>query len=490
MACCCGQVGKDTQYFSGSSLSPYSFSPYRSSTIPDERGADTIAAFVSSVPGHTVMKMITNCDGGLESPHLSQNFMSNGVLNDSMAAVDYSNIFSSFKEGFGSMSAGLVDVGSEMDELGFFCSSTVPKRYEAPFSDIASVLIPVEDTTGLSSMSESISIVDASSCGGCSSTGKSGTSPTCFSSTCPSTASLGDIPARGTSPADIPETLMCQCLDRALQLLKIASQSSRTSSPSSSSSSSVHSHYSSQSSQVTPRTPSTTLDGDDSSTGFGATETQPQWFEAALWENRQCLEAMDNILACSSTDEDSVLPLILCMILLKILDRHSNVAFSQSLLSHRHNDGIAELGSNMSGYLIVETGLVASTIHRQTFMPNEQGQMQPIHLDCGTSRLSDDEYFGRATSHFVLGELQWVQRVVNKLVAKLKCTDCYNASRPTQQNNGWESRKQTVSLPMEEPADPGLTSSFSAGTLEHMTTDIQTRLTTLSSSIIDQLRQS
>ncbi|KAL7803994.1 hypothetical protein V8C43DRAFT_1772 [Trichoderma afarasin] len=487
MGCCCGQVGNDIRHFSASSISPYSFSSYRSSTIPNERGADTIAASVSPAPGHTVTKMITNCGGCFESPHLSQNFMSNSPFNDNIGAVDDSSIFSALGEGYSNLSAGLVDARFEMDRLGFFPPSTTSEGCQQPSRDIASLLIPIEDTTVSTPISESMSIPDASLCSCCSSTGRpEKTSSARFPSIGPSTASLADMSTGKMSPADIPQTFACQCLDQALLLLKRVSGSSRMSS----SSSSIHSHYSSHSSQIVSRMSSITPDSDESSNDLCETEPQPQWLQAILSENRQYLGATDNILECSNTDEDSMLPGILCMILLKILDRYSNMVRSRPLLPHSPNHRVAELESNMSGYLIVETGLVASTIHRQTFMPNEQGQMQPIHLDCGTSRLSEDEYFGRATAHLALGELQWVQRVINKLVAKLKCSDCYNASRPTQQSNGWESRKQTVPLPMEEPADPGLTSSFSAGTLEHMTTDIQKRLTTLSSSIINQLRQS
>ncbi|KKP04440.1 hypothetical protein THAR02_03447 [Trichoderma harzianum] len=430
--------------------------------------------------------MFTNCDGCFEPPPLSQDFIANGPFNNDMAAGHYKSIFSAFEEDGGSMSAGSVDAGSEMDRLGFFPSSTASERYQQPFRDIASLLMPIKDTTVFTPISESMSIPDTLSCSCCSSTGRSKTSPARFPSTGSSTASLANMSTGKTSPTDILETLACQCLDQALQLLKTVSGSSR----STSAVSSLHSDYLSQPSQGVSRTSSTstTSDGDDSSKGFCKTGTQPQWLQATLSENRQCLGAMDNILACSSSDKDSMLPEILCMILLKILDRYSNMVWCRPLLPHSANHRVAELGSNMSGYLIVATGLEASAIHRQTFMSNEQGQMQPIHFDCGTSRLSDDEYFGRATAHLVLGELQWVQKVVNKLVAKLKYTDCYNAGRPTQQSNGWESRKQTVPLPMEEPAEPGLTSSFSVGTLEHMATDIQKRLTTLSSCIINQLR--
>lgn len=486
MGCCCGQVGNDIRQPSGSSLSSNSFHPYRSSTMLDAQGAEIITASVTSALSHAVANMFTNCDGRYAPPHISQDSISSGPFNNDMAAGDYKSIFLTFEEDGGSMSARLVDAGSEMDRLGFFPPSTASEGYHHPFRDIASLLMPTEDTTVFTPVSESMSIPDTSSCSCCSSTGRSNPSQARFSSTGPSTTSIADMPAGRMSPADILETSVCKCLDQALQLLKRVSGSSRLSL----SSSSVHPHYSSQSSQVVSRMSSITLDDDESSNDFCETEPQPQWLQAILSENRQYLGATDNILACSNTDEDSMLPGILCMILLNILDRYSNMVWSRPLLPHSPNHRVAELGSNMSGYLIVETGLVASTIHRQTFMPNEQGQMQPIHLDCGTSRLSDDEYFGRATAHLVLGELQWVQRVVNKLVAKLKCSDCYNASRPTQQSNEWESRKQTVPLPMEEPADPGLTSSFSAGTLEHITTDIQKRLTTLSSSIINQLRQS
>ncbi|KAF3065410.1 hypothetical protein CFAM422_009653 [Trichoderma lentiforme] len=377
--------------------------------MPDERGTDTIAASVSFATGHTVMKTMANCDGWLESPHLSQSFISNGPFNDNMAAVDHSSIFSSFEEDRGNMSAGLGDAGSEMDRLGFFPPSTASEGYQQPSRDIASLLMPIQDATVFTPVSESMSIPDASSCSCCSSTGRPGSSSARFPSAGPSTASVADMSTGKSSPADIPETFACRCLDQALQLLKRVSGSSRMSS--SSSSSSVHSHYSSQSSQVVSRMSSITLDDDKLSNDFCETDTQPQWLQAILSENRQCLGAMENILACSTTDEDSMLPGILCMILLKILDRYSNMAWSRPLLPDSHSRDIAELGSNMSGYLIMETGLVSSTMHRHIFISNEQGQMRHIHLDRGTSQHSDDEYLGRATAHLVLGELHWVQKV-------------------------------------------------------------------------------
>ncbi|QYS92905.1 hypothetical protein H0G86_000297 [Trichoderma simmonsii] len=372
----------------------------------DAQGAEIITASVTSALSHAVENMFTNCDGRYAPPHLSQDSISNGPFNNAMAARDYKSIFSAFEEDSGSMSAGLVDAGPEMDRLGFFPPSTASEGYQQPFSDVASLFVPIEDTTVFNPISESMSIPDTSSCSCCSSTGRLDSSSARFPSTGPSTASLADMSAGGTSPADIPKTLMCQCLDKALQLLKTVSGPSRTLS-SSSSSSSVHSHYSSQPSQVVSRTPSTIPDGDESSVSFSAIETQSRWFQAALSENRQCLGAMENILACASTDGDSMLPLILCMILLKILDRYSNMAWSRTLLYHcRHRD-IAELGSNMSGYFIMETGLVASSMHRPTIISNEQGQMQHIHLDRGESQHSDDQYLGRVTVHLVLGELQW-----------------------------------------------------------------------------------
>ncbi|KAL6835824.1 hypothetical protein J3E69DRAFT_352325 [Trichoderma sp. SZMC 28015] len=476
--CCCGQVGNDIRQPSRSSLSPYSFSPYTLSTMPDERDSERITDSVTFASGHshTLTNMITNCDGCFEFAHISQNFICNTPFSNGVAAVDHSSIFPEFEGGCGSM---LVDARSEMDRLGFFRPPTVPALYQPPppSRDNTSLSMHIEDKTGFTPISESISILNTSSCSCCSSTGRPESSSARFSSTGPSTASIVSMSTGGTSPANIPQALTCQCLDQALQLLKTVSGSSRMSSSSSSSSasSSVHSHYSND---------------DESSTDFCETETEPQWLQAILSENRQCLGAMDNILACSSTAEDSMLPIFLCMILLKILDRYSNVAFSQSLLSHSHSHGIAELGSNMSGYLIVETGLVASTIHRHTLVSNEQGQMQHIHLDRGISQHSDSEHFGRAISHLILGELHWMQRVVNKLVARLKRSDRYNASRPTQQSCGWESRQQITPSPLEEHVDLDLASSFSARTLGHMATDIQKRLTTLSSSIINQLRQS
>ncbi|PNP44482.1 hypothetical protein THARTR1_11020 [Trichoderma harzianum] len=459
--------------------------------MPYERGVETSTASVTSVPGDTVTNMITNCDDCFESAHVSQNFMSKGLFNNETAAIDYSNIFSAFVEDRDSMSSGLVDTGSEMDRLGFFQHSPVSERYQLPFHDIASILMPIEDTTGFTPISESLSMADASSCSCCSSTGRSDSSSARFSSIDHSTVSLAAVSAEETSPADIPQTMTCQCLDQALQLLNKVSESSRTIPWS------VDSHYSNQPSQAVSQTRSTTPDGDGSSVGFGVPETRSQWFHAVLSENREYLGAMDSILACPGTDEDNMLPTILCMILLKMLDRYSNVAGSCLLLSDNRSRDIAELGSNMSGYLIVETGPVASTIHRHTFITTEQEQMQHINykdfttsFDRGTSQSSNGEYLEHTTAHLVLGELHWVQRLLNQLVTRFESPDCYNANCSTQQSCGWERRQQPIPLPMEEPADPGLTSSFSAGTLGHMATNVQKRLTTLSTSIINQLHPS
>ncbi|PKK50209.1 hypothetical protein CI102_4317 [Trichoderma harzianum] len=433
--------------------------------MSDQRSTEIIGTSVTSSSGHTITNMTVNCKGCFESAHLSQNFMLSRPFNDDMAVVDHSGVFSAFEEGCGNMPASLRDPGSEMDRLGFFPPPTVPELYQppSPCCDTAPFLVSTEDTTGFD-ISESISIPEDSSCSCCSSIGRSEISSARFSSIGPSTASPADMSTGGTSPADIPKILACQCLNQALQLLKKVSGSLWAS--------------------------STAPGREELWTRVSSIETQSQCIQAMLSENRQCLGAIDNILACPSTDKDSMLPGILCMVLLKILDRYSNMAWSRPRLSHRRSRDTAEVGSNMSGYLIMETGLMTSTLHLDTFISNEQGQTQHIHLDRGASQLSDDEEFGRAISHLVLGELHWAQRLVDKLMARLKCVDCYNASRPTQQSCRWENRQQTIPLPMEEHADPGLTSSFSAGTLEHMATDIQKRLTTLSSVILNQLRQS
>ncbi|KAL7783879.1 hypothetical protein V8C37DRAFT_26580 [Trichoderma ceciliae] len=488
-----GCVGSAMQQPSRTSLSPNPSFQDGSSSMVDMRGTAPMSTSLTSVASHTGVNMMTSSTSCLDHPVLSRSFMSNSLADDDMATIDPLSIFSAFEETSGSLSADLVDVGSEMDGLDFLRTSGVSNRIHSSPRDIASLLMPVEDMTELTTVSDPIRAADTSMCGcscSSSSSSRSGLSSSFFSSAGQMATSLAAMSTRRTRPATASDTLTCQCLDRALHLLKKVSGSSSLSSSS-------HSSSSSQSSCAVTRVSSASPDENQSSAAFGVIETQSRWFQVALTENKQCLGAMDNILMCSGTDEDRMLLLVLCMALLKILDRYSNVAWSRLPPSRTRNRGTVELGVNMGDHMGTEAGMLASSMSRSTSILSDQDQMLNVRrkrlatgFDIGPSQHSDDDDSGRATAQLVLGELHRVQRVVNQLLPKLKGPNSYDTDQESQQVRGWCNQQQTATLPMDEGADLGQASPFSASTLEQMAGDVRKSLSNLSASIIHRLRQS
>ncbi|KAL6694323.1 hypothetical protein J3F84DRAFT_400850 [Trichoderma pleuroticola] len=455
-------------------------------SLADMRVTAPMTNSLTSTASHSGVSMMATSGSCLDHPALSRRFMPNGLSDDDMATIDPLSIFSAFEEASTNLAASVVDVGAEMDGLDFLRPSGVSDRIRAPPRDIASLLMPAE---GLAPILEPIRPADTSLCSSRSSSSRSGLSSALFSAG-QVNASLTAISTRRTSPAATSDALACQCLDRALHLLKKVSGSSSSSSPSS-----LHSSSSSQSSRAMTCV-SASPDGNESLASFGGMETQPRWSQVALMENRQCLGAMDNILMCLGADEDRMLLLVLCMILLKILDRYSNVAWSRSRPSRGHSCSSSDLKVNMSDYIGADASMLGSTISRATSILGDQDQMGngryrrlAISFDLGPSQRNDDDDFGRATAQLVLGELHRVQRVVNQLLPKLKGSRFCNTERQNQQLGGWGGRQQAGALPMEgldfSPASP-----FSATLLEHMGSDVRKSLSTLSASIIQRLRQS
>lgn len=178
--------------------------------------------------------------------------------------------------------------------------------------------------------------------------------------------------------------------------------------------------------------------------------------QTVVMENKQTIEAVSNILQCSCA-EDGYLLTMLSMIVFKILGRYAAAARKQP---GGANEGIAM----PSGSAFTEE------------------QMRQLSSYC-----PDDEGLGRKAAQLILSELHRVQRLVNQLSPRLKARGVGGASKcggiPGARNSGGDC--QILSLLDIETT----TTSFST-TLNQIEIDLRKCLSTLSSEVINMLRQS
>ncbi|TVY84598.1 Trypacidin cluster transcription factor [Lachnellula suecica] len=178
--------------------------------------------------------------------------------------------------------------------------------------------------------------------------------------------------------------------------------------------------------------------------------------QAVVMDNKQIIEVVDSMLQCSCA-EDSYLLTMLSMIVFKVLGRYAEV------VRKPHGDGI-ESGGRLGG----------------STSPNDQ--IRQIGSYFG------DEGLGRMAAQLILSELHPVQRLVNQLSPRLKARGAGVISKNgrTQGRNRSGADYQFPSLSDGDAK----TVPFSSTTMDQMEIDLRKGVSTLSSEIINMLRQS
>ncbi|KAH8701044.1 aflatoxin regulatory protein-domain-containing protein [Talaromyces proteolyticus] len=209
---------------------------------------------------------------------------------------------------------------------------------------------------------------------------------------------------------------------------------------------------------------SSTRPGDDRtlSTSTAQSSSNNISTQTLIAQNKQSIESINNILQCQCTETGYRITL-LSMIVFKILERYALAARQQP-----REASFEVIGSVFSTTL--------SDSRRKSSAANDQ--MEP-YIDY--SKSSDDESTRRMTAQLILSELHRVQGLVNKLTQRL------NARETLGKNSGFE-RNYSQIMPSKDGGKD--ISGFSAATLDKMKTDLRKCLATLSSEIINTLRQS
>ncbi len=172
--------------------------------------------------------------------------------------------------------------------------------------------------------------------------------------------------------------------------------------------------------------------------------------QVVVVENKQTIEAVSDILQCSCAEDASLL-IMLSMIVFKILGRYSSVA-----------------GTKLGQFAV-------------------DGDMLNKKPPTPSSYFADDERGRIAAAQMILSELHHVQRLVNQLSPRLRTRRVsigeYSDGRPDGKEMDGDRR---MSLESIEP----MTATFSSSTLDQIELDLRRCLSTLSSEIINLLRQS
>lgn len=183
---------------------------------------------------------------------------------------------------------------------------------------------------------------------------------------------------------------------------------------------------------------------------------------SVLTENKQSIEAVSERLTCPSCAGDNFLLAVLSMTVLKILERYAVAARAQCN-TVRASDSEAEKASRLANSILASS----------------KDQMMGLSRTYNTPRNR-----GRKAAQLVLSELHRVQRLVNQLSPKLK-----RSKDGERRNLGPEVElwgRQGVARGHER----GPSAPFSSTTLGQMESDVRKSLSTLSSEIINGLRQS
>ncbi|KAF7180997.1 hypothetical protein CNMCM7691_000126 [Aspergillus felis] len=171
--------------------------------------------------------------------------------------------------------------------------------------------------------------------------------------------------------------------------------------------------------------------------------------QAVLIENKQHIETVRSLISCSSCTEDAFRLVLVSMIVLKILERYASVARTQGFGS-RVGSVETNTGPRSSHSMVSDRDDQVRALSRTDTMPG------------------DGSASGFAPAQLVLSELHRVQRLVNLLSPKLKGSSHLQVANENA---------NTQSTP------------FSSNTLAQMESDVRKSLSSLSTDIIDRLRQ-
>ncbi|KAK3291284.1 uncharacterized protein B0H64DRAFT_45474 [Chaetomium fimeti] len=296
-----------------------------------------------------------------------------------------------------------------------------------PRPDIGSLLMPLESNgNDLTAGSETSSTGDAPSA-------SSSAVPSSLESSAQSlTASLSNVPRAIESPS-------CGCLMQGLDLLKVLSSTQSTP------------HTSSSGGTPEPSLGIDILSSSNSSTSsmIGSDSLA----RAVLERNKQSIEAVNHMLACVSCTGDSFLLTVSSMIVLKVLERYASAA-----RGCRSGIGETDLG-RVANMMMAHGGAYA------------------------------DQGLERRSAQVVLSELHRVQRVVNQLSPKLKAplADGGGQGIGSELDFWGQGHHMTVGVGQRRDTTPA---SFSTDTLNRLEKDVRKSLSSLSSDIIEVLRQS
>lgn len=336
--------------------------------------------------------------------------------------------------GDNSMFSGLADFGSEVNDMDFIMSTM-----DSPFdllgmecgSITGSVTQTANDIESLLIPAERINL-DHASLDTPSTLDLLGT----LSGPSSTVSNVHSLPTGKTSMADITDTSPCGCLMHALDLLKKLSSGSSSS-----------------------RTAFTSPDAMEVPGTVNASSVQ-----IVVLENKQSMEAVSSKLVCSSCADDSFLLTVLSMIVLKVLERYAAVAHSQP-----NKTGKSEAEADKSARL--SNSIVSG---------GDDWMRMSSHSHNGTY---DATGSGRMASRLVLSELHRVQRLVNQLSPKLKGPKEREGQNIGPKLRYWGGPRVTGD------GDRISMAPILAGTLDQMERDVRKSLSTLSTEIINGLRQ-
>lgn len=299
-----------------------------------------------------------------------------------------------------------------------------------PRPDIGSLLMPAESNgNDLAAASE------PSSAGGTMSVSSSGGGSSLESGGQSLTASLKSNVPRAIQPPP------CGCLMQGLDLLKVLSSAQSTP------------HTASSSGTPEP------LSGVDANSILSSNITNDGPARAVLAKNKQSIEAVNKMLACASCASDSFLLTVSSMIVLKVLERYAAAARGQ----HGGRAAIGEIGlGRVANMMMAANGTYAGS--------------------------RDDQGLERKSAQVVLSELHRVQRVVNQLSPKLRAPNDGDGQGMGMELDFW-GQSNHVMVGTGVKRDMGA-ASFSTDTLNRLEKDVRKSLSSLSSDIIEVLRQS
>jgi hypothetical protein len=187
--------------------------------------------------------------------------------------------------------------------------------------------------------------------------------------------------------------------------------------------------------------------------------------QAVLVENKHHIEAVSNLISCSSCTEDAYFRLVIVsMIVLKILERYASAA---RVLVFGFGSGVGS----------VETDTCPRSAN--SVISGSKDQMRASSRTYTMPR--DDSDSGYAPARLVLGELHRLQRLVDRLSPKLKGSK--EGDVRGMEHAIWGS------LQVASGNDKAQSTPLCSNTLAQMESDMRNSLSSLSADIITRLGQ-